>query len=232
MKLFRILAIAALAMVSSASAQAGIVFSNLGTTGTNNASIGSTNTNLNSDSRLAVGFKTGGSLGDTWTLSSYFGAFYQVDNPGVVATTVAIFSSVAGNPGAQLFTATANVGDSNPGGGPKSLYQFDFNSPSGVTLSANTDYFLVPLVSGASTSFAWYRNTSETNGTQRNTSGWSHNTISFSDDNGSTWSGFGGNGFTIAFDATLNSSNPVPEPALTSLLCLGGVALIRRRMKK
>ncbi len=231
MKLFRIFAIAAVAMVSGASAQAGVVFSNLGASGLNPSNIGGTGTDLNAGSRLAVGFRTGGSAGETWNLKSYSGGFFQTDNETGVNTTVAIFSAVGSNPGLELHTATSVVKNSN-GTIPKILYQFDFNSPTGVVLSAQTDYFLVPLVDGATPGFQWYRNTSETNGTGRNSSGWVHNSIRFSDDNGSTWGSFGGNGFTIAFDATLTPNSTVPEPALTSLLCLAGVSLIRRRMKK
>jgi hypothetical protein len=208
MKLFKILAIAAMAMVSSVSAQAGVVLSNMGSLGMTDTS-GSFNGDVLGTSRHASGFTTG-SVAQKLDWVSLVGF-----NNDVTQKTVAIFSDNAGNPGTVFATsALRNVGGKN-------FYQFNFT---GVTLAANTKYWVLPELG-----LSWYL---EDNGVQpsaENGSGFTHAGVRRSIDSGSSWSVR-----TEAFTLAISTSDlpPVPEPALTSLLCLSGIALIRRRMKK
>jgi len=236
MKLLKIMAIAASAMFASANAfagVAGVVFSNIGPSATDLTKLGTgTSSNLANNSIRAGGFKTGGTTGSTWTVNWFRGGFFQVAPPTGVATRVEIFASDGTNPtGTALFTSDpTNVTDSVPGGTPTEYYTFNFNGVNGITLAANTNYYLIPKVADSAGSFAWYLNEAGDFADQVASSGWSWTNGRRSLDGGSTWSP-NNQAFTMAFSGTLNQS-AVPEPALTSLLCLGGVALIRRRMKK
>ena len=209
MKLFKILAIAAMAMVSSACAQAGVVLSNMASDGLTDTS-GSFNGDVLLATRLATGFTTG-SVAQKLDWVSLVGF-----NNDVTQKTVAIFSDNAGNPGTVFATsALLNVGGKN-------VYQFNFT---GVTLAANTKYWVLPQLG-----LSWYL---EDNGVQPsalNGSGFTHAGVRRSTDSGSSWS-VRSEVFTLAI-STSNVPAAVPEPALTSLLCLSGIALIRRRMKK
>lgn len=207
MKLFKILAIAAMAMVSSASAQAGVALSNMGAAGTSNTSTNS-NTDILPSEFLAAGFTTG----STDQILDWV-ALWTFNNDPSVNRTVSIFSDAAGSPGTSFGTSTAtNVP------GVKGRYQFDF---SGVTLTANTKYWVLPAAG-----LSWYEVQGNAAPTAQNGSGFSYDGMKESYDTGATWSPLTKN-FTLAI-----STSEVPEPALTSLLCLSGIALIRRRMKK
>jgi hypothetical protein len=209
MKLFKILAIAAMAMVSSASAQAGVVLSNMGANGLTDTS-GIFNGDIQGTSRLASGFTTG-SVAQILDWVSIVGF-----NNDVTQKTVAIFSDNAGNPGAVFATsAPRNVGT-------KDVLKFDFT---GVTLAANTKYWVLPELG-----LSWYLETEGEHPDEQNGSGFSSAGVRMSSDSGSSWSTAPGS-FTLAV-STSNVPAAVPEPALTSLLCLSGIALIRRRMKK
>ena len=209
MKLFKILAIAAMAMVSSACAQAGVVLSNMGSNGLTDTS-GFLNGDVLLDTRLASGFTTG-SVAQKLDWVSLVGF-----NNDVTQKTVAIFSDNAGNPGTVFATsAVRNVGT-------KDVYKFDFT---GVTLAANTKYWVLPQVG-----LSWYRETNDAAPTEQNSSGFTYSGVLRSIDSGSSWSTRSDN-YTLAI-STSDVPAAVPEPALTSLLCLSGIALIRRRMKK
>jgi hypothetical protein len=197
MKLFRIFAIAALAMVSSVSAQAGVVLSNMGATGTTNTST-NTNTDILASDLLAAGFTTG----STDQILEWV-ALWTFNNDAPSNKTVSIFSDTAGSPGASVGTSTAtNVP------GTKGRYQFDF---SGVTLTANTKYWVLP-----EEGLSWYTVQGNAAPTAVNGSGFSWGPLAVN--------------YTLAIST--KDVPAVPEPALTSLLCLSGIALIRRRMKK
>ncbi len=205
MKLFRIFAIAALAMVSSASVQAGVVFSNMGTDGLTNTGSNS-NTDIVPAERYASGFTTGPTLQQVNWIS------IVGDNNESGPKTVSIFSDNAGSPGVLIGTSNATTVGIN-----KSVYQFNF---SGTQLLANTKYWVLP-----ETGLSWYTRSSINPPIQINGSGFTYVGVTRAD-SGGPWIGESIN-FTIAIDSSL-----VPEPALTSLLCLSGIALIRRRMKK
>ncbi|MCE2815150.1 MAG: PEP-CTERM sorting domain-containing protein [Planctomycetaceae bacterium] len=216
MKLFRTLAIAVLAMVSGASAQAGVVLSNMGASGLENTG-GTTNTDLGIGTgleRLAGGFTTGGSAFTlNWASAVVFGA-----NSGTIAKTASIYSDASGSPGTLVGTSSTTLV------GNKDAYKFNF---SGVTLQASTKYWLVP-----EDGLSWYLHTSLTNPSDLAASGAGFTHAGFvTTTNGTTWSDKAPLVYTYAISGTTIPA-AVPEPALTSLLCLGGVALIRRRMKK
>jgi hypothetical protein len=211
MKLFKILAIAAMAMVSSVSAQAGVVLSNMGATGTDNTS-SNTNTDIVSSAILASGFTTG----STDQILDWVALWTFNNDPGFTKT-VSIFSDVSGSPGTSFGTSTAtNVP------GTKGRYQFNF---SGVTLAANTKYWVLPQVG-----LSWYLENVNAAPTAQNGSGFISNGVKGSSNGGTSWNSSVFN-YTLAI-STSDVPAAVPEPALTSLLCLSGIALIRRRMKK
>ncbi|MFN9511267.1 MAG: choice-of-anchor R domain-containing protein [Planctomycetota bacterium] len=223
MKLFRILAIAALAMVSSASAQAGaitgVVLSNMGENGDTFPTSGSShNVSSSGLSRLAVAITVGSS---NFTLDKInIGAFGTSQSSGAtgVTGTLTIYTDSSGDPSTNEQTSASQTlfGDDN--------YTFDFSSQGGKVLTAGTKYWMVLTSAGVDS--AWYFNGSAP--TTYPPGGVTYTTTKFRDSTGSAWD-FTGRGY-FAISGTPNSE--VPEPALTSLLCLGGVALIRRRMKK
>ena len=210
MKLFKILAIAAMAMVSSVSAQAGVVLSNMGATGTTNTST-NTNTDILANERVAAGFTTG----STDQILDWV-ALWTFNNDAPGTKTVSIFSDVAGSPGTSFGTSTATIVPATKG-----RYQFNF---SGVTLAANTKYWVLPEAG-----LSWYEVQGNAAPTAQNGSGFSFDGMKDTFNGGTSW-----NPQTDNYTLAISTSNvpPVPEPALTSLLCLSGIALIRRRMKK
>jgi hypothetical protein len=221
MKLFRILAIAALAMVSSASAQAGVVLSNMGSSGTDTTNVTTTNTIQTVSVRNSAGFTTG-AVG--FDLSGFNAIMDSAINPTAVNVTFAVYSNNGGVPGTKIAeTASQTVN-------AKQSYSFSFSSP--VSLSASTTYWAV-IETGVSSS--WYAmNGTAGDPVAQNSSGFSF--VSYKQSNNfnattPTWGGTDANRYAFAVLGT-NQNSAVPEPALTSLLCLGGVALIRRRMKK
>jgi len=219
MKLFKILAVAVLAMVSSVSAEAGVVLSNI----SNRADISASSTNQNTDNRNAMGFTVGPT---NVSLDKITLALFQIAPPDVINTTVDLYDNNGGKPG-TVFASSAQTGvsDSNPAGGPKIAFDFAF---SGVTLTANTTYFVSPNLGGGSLS--WYQsdfgNPVAVGGSGFTFFGAARNTTL----TGGLWVP-GGTVHSLEVSVTAEGG-AVPEPALTSLLCFGGIALIRRRMKK
>ena len=226
MKLFKILAIAAMAMVSSACAQAGVVvaLSNLGPNGLDVSKVGSQSQNQTSSARTAVGFTTTNPFKVDSISAGMFGATF----PSVVNSRFGIFSNISGVPGA-LITESALVEVGEDG-----IYTFSFSGSSNTLLSAGS-YWALPTVFGGG--LAWYRTPGfEFPGTiptdpnaPGNPSGLSYVSTKTTINSGSSWNNDAARTFAIRGEV-----NPatVPEPALTSLLCLSGIALIRRRMKK
>jgi len=210
MKLFKILAIAAMAMVSSVSAQAGaltnVVLSNLGSDG--NSAVYNQSTNLTGDRLSGSGFAVGAS--DFYLNAINVAVFGGGD------ITASIVNNNGGNPGSTVFaTRTLTVTDVDQ------VATFNFND---FQLTANQSYFVTLKSTG--TAAAWYGR-----GTVPAVfppGGLTYVSSRFAS-NGTNWDDNG-----LAFEIAYSGStvNPVPEPALTSLLCLSGIALIRRRMKK
>ncbi len=213
MKLFKIVVFAAMAMVSSVSAQAAVVSSNMGANGLTDTS-GTLSSDITSGALFASGFTTGSVAQQLDWVS------LVVANVGRETKTVALFSdNGAGAPGSSLGTSTATTV------GSKGVYTFNF---SGNSLVANTQYWILP-----ETGLKWYREANEAAPTAQNGSGFTFAGVRRSTDSGATWAIR-----TQRYNISVSSSDvpppppAVPEPALTSLLCFGGIALIRRRMKK
>jgi hypothetical protein len=231
MKLFKILAIAALAMVSSASAQAGVTLSNLDASG----GVTTTSTAQTSLVRTAAGFRTNSTVAST---VESFSAWLEAPTSTAINTGFSIYDAVYDSgvdgyrPGSTVIasSATQNVDT-------KGSYTFSF-SPS-VQLTANTRYFIV-ATDGTSNGVSWFTMQNSSSGavlpSARNSSGYAfigyRQTGDFNVASPDWLSAAPqANGYSFELTGT-PSVDPVPEPALTSLLCLGGVALIRRRMKK
>jgi len=210
MKLFKILAIAAMAMVSSVSAQAGaltnVVLSNLGSDG--NSAVYNQSTNLTGDRLSGSGFAVGAS--DFYLNAINVAVFGGGD------ITASIVNNNGGNPGSTVFaTRTLTVTDVDQ------VATFNFND---FQLTANQSYFVTLKSTGSSA--AWYGRGSVP--AVFPPGGLTYVSSRFAP-NGTDWDA-NGLEFQIAYSGS--TVNPVPEPALTSLLCLSGIALIRRRMKK
>jgi hypothetical protein len=222
MKLFRILAIAALAMVSSVSAQAGaitgVVLSNLGSDGDTHGPLAGS-WNVNGTTSLALGFTTGAA---DFKLNQFNAALFGITS-GTVSATMTIYESNSGKPGTFVGSATI------PSIGNDDAYTFDFAPAGGLILTANKTYFAVATTTGTSSS--WYFNGPAP--TTFAPGGVSYLNTIVTSDSGSNWTQMspGLNAF-FAIAGTPVPPAAVPEPALTSLLCLSGIALIRRRMKK
>jgi len=217
MKLFRIFAIVALAMISGASAQAGVVLSNF------SAPLSGNNDDNNGTSRSATGFTVGSGL--TFTVDSVGGRIFGVSPGSSVSMKMGIYSDLSGSPNLSNLvaeSASLTVGDVD-------FHTFLFSGGSGNRVLTAGTYWAVLTEVGASSS--WYRAGTGIAPTDPN-----------SPLSGITYAGSKETADMSSWTTTTNikffelagtvSNNAVPEPALTSLLCLGGVALIRRRMKK
>ena len=207
MKLFRIFMVAAMAMITSTSVQAGVVISNMGNSGTlNNGS--NTSDQISSGRLRATGFTTGSSdQRINWV------SMIASHDAGSPLKSVSVYYDNAGSPGRLLGSSSATTVAG------KGVYQFFFSGPQ---LLANTKYWVVP-----DNGLSWYLPNSGAAPTERYGSGFTYAGIIESS------GGFGGPWTSAIFHSTFALDSVfVPEPALTSLLCLSGIVLIRRRMKK
>lgn len=210
MKLFKILAIAAMAMVSSVSAQAGaltnVVLSNMGSDG---------NTTALDSSSDVTGSRVAGS-GFTVGASDFYLSKINVGVFGGGDITASIVNANGSNPGTNVFSSrTLSVS------GAAQIVTFDFGS---LQLTANTNYFVTLKGTNGD---SWYLKAEAPDVFAPG--GLSYVSSRYSTNNGTSFSAALGH-FQIAYSGS--TVPPVPEPALTSLLCLSGIALIRRRMKK
>ena len=204
---FLVLALMAMAFFAASPAQAGVVLSNMGANGLTDTS-SATNTDILANNWLASGFTTGAdALKLDWVSIVGF-------NNDVGSKTVAIYSDNAGSPGTLVATSSGTTVTT------KNVYQFNF---SGANLAASTSYWVLPQVG-----LSWYIESANAAPTAQNASGFSYLGVKTSTNSGSSWN-------TSPFNYTVGiSASPaaVPEPAITSLVCVGGIAFMRRRMKK
>ena len=212
MKLFKILAIAAMAMVTSVSAQAGaltnVVLSNMGSDGNS--------TTLSSSSDV-TGTRLGGS-GFMVGASDFYLSKINVGVFGGGDITASIVNANGSNPGSTVFaTSTQSVT------AVAQIVTFDFGS---LQLTANTNYFVTLKGTNGD---SWYLKAPAPS--VFGPGGLTYISSRYTENNGSSWDNALGN-FQIAYSGSTVPPAAVPEPALTSLLCLSGIALIRRRMKK
>lgn len=223
MKLFGIFAIVALAMITSASAQAGVALSNMGADGVTYSNF-IDSTNQTATVRNAVGFTVGSS---NFTVDTISAGLFGVTPPSSLSSKIGIFSDVGGNPGSLVSESATNSNIQGDG-----VYSFSFASSAGRVLTAGTTYWVyIDTVGG---NLAWYQTTPDISPSDINSTG----LLTYVGDKRSTdfntsrtWSNLATRR-TFSIAGTGAPPPAIPEPALTSLLCLGGVALIRRRMKK
>jgi|688.fasta_scaffold963536_2 hypothetical protein len=212
MKLFKILAIAVMAMVSSASAQAGVltdvVLSNMGSDGN------TTSLNFSGD---VSGTNLAGS-GFTVGASDFYLAAINVGVFGGGAITASIVNANGANPGSTVFASRTQAVSA-----VAQIVTFNFND---YQLTANQSYFVTLKGTNGD---SWYTK-SPAPGVFA-PGGLTFISSRYSTNDGATWSDPETN-FQIAYSGSTVPPAAVPEPALTSLLCLSGIALIRRRMKK
>lgn len=183
-----------------------VVFGNLGASGTNGLSSTSTDFGPGGATTIALaqGFTTGSSSTNLSLQSVSIGAF--ATSVGTLPRTVSIYSSVSDNPGVALFTSSAtNVGNNG-------LYTFNF---SGATLSASTNYWVVP---DSSNNWTWFFNAAEEQPTEQNSSGYAYlGTLRQASSNPGTWVN-SGSPYSVSVQA-------VPEPSTYAMAAIGaGVA--------
>ncbi len=202
------MALAAMSLFTAGSVQAGVVLSNMGTNGLTDTS-GPTNTDILSTNLIGAGFTTGATAQQLdWISIVGF-------NNDSGTKTVSLFSDNGGSPGTLLATSSGTTV------GLKDVYQFNF---SGTNLAASTKYWVLPEVG-----LSWYIQSANAAPSEQNSSGFAYDGIKTSANGGSAWDG---SVFNYTLGISTSDVPPVPEPALTSLLCLGGIAFMRRRMSK
>ncbi|MFZ4079701.1 MAG: choice-of-anchor R domain-containing protein [Pirellula sp.] len=219
MKSLRNLMIVALVVVGNVSASAGVMLSpegvmlsNLGQTGLENLSDGEGSSAQLANRRTAAGFR----------VETYLG--FQINSVGVLMTpagvpvsaSMAIYSDNGGGPGTKLVESASLIV------GEQKVHQFVFAG--GYLINANTTYWAV-VETGAGT--LWL---SSTDGEPTPLNSPSLTFVDYRRAN-SFNNGVWGTSSVSNLGFSVFGAKVIPEPALTSLLCFGGIALIRRRMK-
>lgn len=225
MKLKSLLLSLAVAVAASLTSQAGIVqvMSNLA------AGVQAVPHDQTSSNRGYISFGVdAGATGVTFTLDK-IRAYVGISQPGgPYSIKMGLYSDNSGMPG-TLITESTPVPMNSAGGAQPTDFIFTVDN----VLSAG-EYYILPTQIGSG--LQWYHS-SGTGGTLPSEPYTpdvyyvgSQTTATF--DTTAVWSDDDNFSFALFGEITGGGGGAVPEPALTSLLCLGGVAFIRRRMKK
>lgn len=204
--------------LSSGAAHAEVVFGNLGPAGTGTL----TNTNVDSNTLpLAQGF-TVNNPPASHQLASVTLGLYNLLGGNPTATTVSLWSAIAGLPDSSLHTSSAV-----PVGG-KGLYTFLFSS---VSLTPGGTYFVVPN-DGAS----WYYagdGLTTTVATAQNGSGYSDAGIAVNP-GGFGWQPAGAGNFSLSVDVSPAGVPEIDPAGMGSALALvsGALGLLERRRRQ
>lgn len=219
MKLFKVVMIVSFAVASSFSAQGAtisrVVLSNMGSNGLTDTT-GSFADTITAAAPIASGFITGSVAQKLDSIS------LVVDTQALTSKTVSLYSDNGGFPGTFINASTPTAVTS------KNVYMFSFVNQ---TLAANTKFWVLP-----DAGLAWYRTSPTTSPAEQNGSGFVHAGDLTSANSGESWTtNTRKHAISIFSSDDVGPPPPpdvIPEPALTTMLCFGGIALIRRRLKK
>ena len=212
----KLVSLAAITLMSCGSAQAAVVFGNLGLDGSGTIASGS-GTTLNNTTWRAQGFTIGAGVTDLVLATVTIG--FSVSSGGSADVRLDLYSNNSGAPGSSLFNTT------------KTLAANTLNLPITFTfdqtLSAATTYWIVAQKTGGAGALVWRPASPSAAPTTRNASGWTNFTSSgsTSSDDGATWAS-SGNGSSNSISITA-----VPEPSAFVMLSLGAIGLVARRRR-
>ena len=188
------------------SAQAAIVFGNLGATGSG-AIRTSGGTTLNDTTWRAIGFTAGGT--DLVLNTATIGVF--VNATGSADMRLDLYSNNGGLPGVSLFDTTQTIDASTP----NQPITFTLNQ----TLTSGTTYWLVAQKAGGAGTLVWRPADGNPPPITQNSSGWANlgnATAVTSFDDGATW-GATGNGSSSSISLT---ASPIPEPGTWAAMAI------------
>ena len=216
-----ILTILTSTVLALGSAQADIVFGNLGADGA--AATGPTGgRNIATGSWSAIGFTTAAAAFDLNTVSF---AFSTLGNTTIVMD---LYSNSGGNPGSFITRLGTEV---IPLGTSYTNQRIDFTPNYG--LSASTSYWLVGRAT-AGNGGTWIKNTANTIAGDQNSSGWTALGVKQTSTSGAGWATSTGNASYISL--SVDASNPIPEPGTWAAMAIfaGGAAYAgwRRRQQQ
>jgi hypothetical protein len=205
------------AVAAVGSANAAIVFGNLGNSGTDG--LDSAGSGLTDETWFAIGFQP-------TTPSIYFNTA-TIGLAGSGNIELALYSDNFGSPGTLLASDTQLVSST-----VSTRTSFSFKNPLSFTLTSNENYWLVGrAVTGSAT---WVFADSEANNAGLNSSGWTATGSLRSTDVGNSWtSRSSALKNSLSIDAT---TTPIPEPGTWAAMAIlaGGAAFAgwRRRQQQ
>jgi hypothetical protein len=212
-----------LALVS-ASANAAVVFGNLGSDGSANTNTTGTTVTTNTRNLTSWNFAQGFTVSSPgWIIDSVTAGF-----TGISTIKLSIYSDASGSPGSELASDTVSVNNSTINGQTSKV---TFNLPS-VALSTGSLYWIVAdKVSSETDIFTWLLASGSAVSTEQNTSGWVNSGYARRPESGGAWATLtdvGNNYVSMSIQATV-----VPEPgslAVTAVLSVG--ALLHRNRRR